>query len=243
MSRHAIVLVSGGMDSAVTLAEARAQGFACHALSFDYGQRHRHELDAARRVAEAQGVADHRVVRLDLRAIGGSALTSDVAVPKDRPHAAIGTGVPSTYVPARNAIFLSVGLGFAEVVGARDLWIGVNALDYSGYPDCRTAFLRAFEDLARVATAAGTEEGARFRVHAPLIALTKGGIVRRGLELSVDFAVTHSCYDPLVRGAVVMACGRCDACLLRLKGFAEAGARDPIVYAPGASPPVPGPTP
>lgn len=231
MTQHAIVLVSGGMDSAVALAEALAAGYTCHALSFDYGQRHRHELAAARRVVAAQGVADHRVVQLDLRAIGGSALTDDVAVPKDRPHAAIGTGVPATYVPARNTVFLSIALGLAEVIGARDLYVGVNALDYSGYPDCRPEFLRAFEDLARVATVAGAEGGARFRVHAPLLALTKAGIVRRGLELGVDFARTHTCYDPVVRGSEVLACGRCDACLLRLKGFAEAGSRDPIAYA------------
>ncbi|MCY2959669.1 MAG: 7-cyano-7-deazaguanine synthase QueC [Planctomycetota bacterium] len=231
MIPRAIVLVSGGMDSAVALAEARAAGFECHALSFDYGQRHVQELAAARRVAKAQGVADHRVLRLDLRAIGGSALTDDVAVPKGRSEATIGTGVPVTYVPARNTIFLSLALGLAEVLGARDLYVGVNALDYSGYPDCRPEFLRAFEDLARVATAAGTEAGARFRVHAPLLSLTKAGIVQRGLELGVDFGLTHTCYDPVVRGERVLACGRCDACILRRKGFAEAGRGDPVPYA------------
>lgn len=231
MSSRAIVLVSGGMDSAVALAEARAAGFACSAISFDYGQRHRHELAAARRVVAAQGVADHRVVQLDLRAIGGSALTADVLVPKDRPHAVIGAGVPVTYVPARNTIFLSLALGLAEVVGARDLYVGVNALDYSGYPDCRPEFLRAFEALARVATVAGAEQGARFRVHAPLLELTKAGIVKRGLELGVDFALTHTCYDPIERAGRVLSCGRCDACILRLKGFAESNARDPIAYA------------
>ncbi len=219
------------MDSAVALAEARRLGFACHALSFDYGQRHRHELVAARRVAEACGAIDQRVVALDLRAIGGSSLTDDVDVPKDRPHTAIGVGVPSTYVPARNTVFLSIALGFAEVVGARDLFLGVNAVDYSGYPDCRPEFLRAFEDLARVATAAGTERGERFNVHAPLAAFSKADIVRRGHELGVDFALTHTCYDPRVDRERMLACGRCDACTLRLKGFAEAGERDPIPYA------------
>ncbi|MBL8863047.1 MAG: 7-cyano-7-deazaguanine synthase QueC [Planctomycetes bacterium] len=236
MGSKAIVLVSGGMDSAVALAEARAAGCACHALSFDYGQRHRHELAAARRVAEAGGAIDQRVVVLDLRAVGGSALTSDVLVPKDRPHAAIGAGVPVTYVPARNTIFLAVALGLAEVVGARDLYVGVNALDYSGYPDCRPEFLRAFEALARVATVAGAEHGAEFRVRAPLLTLTKADIVRRGRALGVDFALTHTCYDPRVDAGRVLACGRCDACRLRLKGFAEAGERDPIPYAPGFSP-------
>jgi 7-cyano-7-deazaguanine synthase len=218
------------MDSAVALAEAREAGFECFALSFDYGQRHRAELDAARRVAA--GAREHRVVTIDLRAVGGSALTADVAVPKDRPHAAIGQGVPSTYVPARNTIFLSVALAWAEVLGARDIFVGVNALDYSGYPDCRPEFLRAFEDLARVATAAGAEEGARFRVRAPLMELDKAGIVKRGLELGVDFARTWTCYDPIdaAGSRSALACGRCDACRLRLKGFAAAGHADPIAY-------------
>ncbi len=228
--RRAVVLVSGGMDSAVTLAEARAAGFTCHALSFAYGQRHACELEAARRVALAQGVTDHRVVALDLRAIGGSALTEDVAVPKGREPAEIGSGVPITYVPARNTVFLSIALGFAEVLGARDLYVGVNALDYSGYPDCRPAFLRAFEDLARVATVAGAEHDARFHVRAPLLEMTKADIVRRGRELGVDFALTHTCYDPILRESTTLSCGRCDACTLRLKGFAEAGQRDPIRY-------------
>ncbi len=224
------------MDSAVALAEARALGFTCHALSFDYGQRHGLELVAARRVADLGGAIDHRVVALDLRAIGGSSLTDDVDVPKDRPHAAIGIGVPSTYVPARNTVFLSIALGFAEVVGARDLFLGVNAVDYSGYPDCRPEFLRAFEDLARVATAAGAERGERFTVHAPLAALSKAGIVRRGIELGVDFGLTHTCYDPIARADVVFACGHCDACQLRLRGFAEAGVHDPIPYADERAP-------
>lgn len=219
------------MDSAVALAEARARGFACIALSFDYGQRHRGELIAAGRVARALGAVEQRTVVLDLRAIGGSSLTADIAVPKDRAHADIGRGVPDTYVPARNTVFLSIALALAETVGARDIFLGVNALDYSGYPDCRPEFLRAFEELAQVATAAGAEHGARFRVHAPLIEMTKAGIVRRGCELGVDFALTHTCYDPLARSGDALACGRCDACRLRLKGFAEAGVPDPIAYA------------
>ena len=233
--KRAVCLVSGGMDSAVALAEARAAGFACHALSLDYGQRHRRELAAAARVAGSLGAVEHRVVKLDLAAIGGSALTGGIEVPKDRPMEAIGTGVPPTYVPARNTVFLAIALGWAEAIGARDLFLGVNAIDYSGYPDCRPAFLEAFERLARVATAAGAERGERFEIHAPLLRMTKGDIVRRGLELGVDFSLTHSCYDPVAHGAEVLACGRCDACRLRLKGFAEAGARDPLRYATPAS--------
>jgi 7-cyano-7-deazaguanine synthase len=234
-SPRAVCLVSGGMDSAVALAEARALGFACVALSFDYGQRHRlAELAAAERVARSLGAIEQRRVVLDLRAVGGSSLTADIAVPKDRSHASIGVGVPATYVPARNTVFLSVALGLAETIGARDIFIGVNALDYSGYPDCRPEFRRAFEALARVATAAGAEKGAQFRVRAPLIEMTKAAIVRRGLELGVEFALTHTCYDPVVRGVDMIACGRCDACRLRLKGFAEAGLPDPIDYVVGA---------
>ncbi len=228
---RAVCLVSGGMDSAVALAEARARGFACTALSFDYGQRHRRELLAAERVARALGAIDHRVVVLDLRTIGGSSLTADLAVPKDRSHDAIGRGVPPTYVPARNTVFLSVALGLAEVVGAHDLFLGVNALDYSGYPDCRPEFLRAFEALARVATVAGAERNEPMRIHAPLLEMTKREIVLRGRELGVDFALTHTCYDPVVVGGGTLACGRCDACILRLKGFAEAGESDPVPYA------------
>lgn len=219
------------MDSAVAMGEARVRGFRVHALSFDYGQRHRHELTAAARVAEALGAAEHRVVRVDLAAIGGSALTDDIAVPKDRSRAAIGTGVPATYVPARNTIFLSLALGYAETLGARDLFIGVNAVDYSGYPDCRPEFLAAFEALAALATAAGAERGERVKVHAPLLSMTKADIVRRAAELGVDLGLTHTCYDPIERGAAVLACGRCDACALRRQGFAEAGARDPLPYA------------
>jgi 7-cyano-7-deazaguanine synthase len=228
---RAVCLVSGGMDSAVALAEARDQKFDCIALSFDYGQRHRRELAAAERVARALGAIDHRLVVLDLRAVGGSSLTADIAVPKGRSDAAISVGVPLTYVPARNTVFLSIALGLAEVSGAQDVFIGVNALDYSGYPDCRPEFLRAFESLARVATVAGAERNEPFRVQAPLIAMSKADIVRRGRALNVDFALTHTCYDPIVRGAGTVACGRCDACTLRLKGFAEAGEKDPIPYA------------
>jgi 7-cyano-7-deazaguanine synthase len=228
--KRAVCLVSGGMDSAVALAEACAQGFECHALSFDYGQRHKVELDAAARVAEALGAKQQRVVRVDLSALGGSALTDAIEVPKDRVEAEIGRGVPATYVPARNTVFLGVALGWAEVLGAREIFVGINALDYSGYPDCRPEFLRAFEELAQLATAAGTEESARFRVQAPLMQMTKAAIVKRGLELGVDFALTHSCYDPLVRGGDVRACGRCDACQLRKKGFSEARVSDPTRY-------------
>jgi len=219
------------MDSAVVLAEVRAAGRAPHALSFRYGQRHAVELAAAARVAEAGGATEHRIVDLDLSALGGSALTDAIDVPKDRAQDSIGDGVPVTYVPARNTVFLSVALGWAEILGARELWIGVNATDYSGYPDCRPEFLTAFEQLAALATAAGTEEGAHFRVRAPLMELGKADIVRRAAELGVDLGLTHTCYDPLVRGDEVLACGACDACLLRLKGFAEAGCTDPVPYA------------
>ena len=218
------------MDSAVTLAEAKAAGFAPHALSFRYGQRYLCELDAARRVAEAGGALQHRVVTVDLSELGGSAVTDPaIEVPKDRED--IGTGVPVTYVPARNTVFLSIALGWAEVLGATDLFLGVNAVDYSGYPDCRPAFLSAFEALAGVATAAGTEGGARFRVHAPLLELSKGDIVLRAEELGVDLSLTHTCYDPIEEGGQIFACGRCDACRLRLAGFAEAGRTDPVPYA------------
>ena len=226
----AVCLLSGGMDSAVCLAQAHADGFAPHALSFSYGQRHDVELKAAARVASAGRAAQHRTVALDLRALGGSALTDDVDVPKDRDESEIGSGVPVTYVPARNTVFLSIALGWAEVLGARDIYIGVNALDYSGYPDCRPEFLKSFEALASVATAAGAEEGARFRVRAPLLDLTKGGIVQRAIELGVDLGLTHTCYDPTLDGTRVLSCGACDACVLRLKGFAEVGETDPIAY-------------
>lgn len=224
------------MDSAVCLAEAGAAGFQAYALSFAYGQRHDVELAAAKRVAQAGGATDHRVVTLDLRALGGSALTDDIDVPKSRSTSEIGEGVPSTYVPARNTVFLSVALGWAEALGARDIYIGVNALDYSGYPDCRPEFLEAFERLAKVATAAGTEEGASFRVHAPLLEMTKADIVRRAQELDVDLGLTHTCYAPEVVRNTVTSCGTCDACLLRLKGFAEAGATDPLPYLTNQNP-------
>ncbi|OGL61583.1 MAG: 7-cyano-7-deazaguanine synthase QueC [Candidatus Tectomicrobia bacterium RIFCSPLOWO2_12_FULL_69_37] len=212
------------MDSAVALALARAEGFACHALSFDYGQRHGEEIEAARRVASALGAAAHATIQIDLRAIGGSALTGGLDVPKDRER--IGEGIPVTYVPARNTVFLSFALALAEVRGAEDIFIGVNALDYSGYPDCRPEYIEAFERMARLATKAGVE-GRPLTIRAPLIGMRKAGIIRRGLELGVDFGLTHSCYDPPGPGR---ACGRCDACLLRRRGFAEAGAKDPLVY-------------
>ncbi len=229
-SPKAVCLVSGGMDSAVTLAEARAQGFQCHALVIEYGQRHGVELEAAERVARAQGVALLRRVKVDLSQLGGSALTEDIEVPKDRSEEAIGQGVPVTYVPARNTIFLSIALGWAEVLGARHLFLGANQVDYSGYPDCRPEFMRAFEALANKATAAGTERGQRFRVETPLMQMSKADIVRRAEQLNVDLGLTHTCYDPWVEGARVLACGQCDACQLRLKGFAEAGRTDPVPY-------------
>jgi 7-cyano-7-deazaguanine synthase len=218
--RRAVVLVSGGMDSAVTLAIARAQGFACHALSVEYGQRHSSELAAAQRVAARLAVA-HKTVRVDLRSIGGSALTDDIDVPEQG-----GEGIPVTYVPARNTIMLSIALGWAEVLGAQDIFCGVNAVDYSGYPDCRPEFIDAFERLANLATKAGVE-GAKLRVHAPLIRLSKADIVRRGIELGVDFAATVSCYQADDEGR---ACGHCDACRLRALGFADAGVADPTRY-------------
>ncbi len=228
----AVCLLSGGMDSAVVLAEAEAAGFAPHALSFSYGQLHDLELHAARRVAASQGVTDHRIVTVDLAILGGSALVGDGSVPLDRDGGDIGRGVPVTYVPARNTVFLSIALGWAEVLGARDIFIGVNAVDYSGYPDCRPQFLRAFEALAKTATAAGAEGGAHFSVHAPLMELSKADIVRRAAVLGVDLGLTHTCYAPVARGVEgpFLSCGRCDACQLRLAGFAEAGLEDPVPY-------------
>jgi 7-cyano-7-deazaguanine synthase len=223
----AVVLLSGGLDSATTAAIARTEGFRLHALSVDYGQRHRFELDAARNVAQSLGVVEHRVLRIDLGAIGGSALTADIAVPQDRPAEEMSRGIPVTYVPARNTVMLSLALGYAEVIGAADIFIGVNAVDYSGYPDCRPEFIAAFERVANLATKAGVEGTLRFRIHTPLIQLTKAEIIRRGTELDVDFGLTHSCYAPDANG---VACGRCDACQLRLKGFAEAGLVDPVQY-------------
>lgn len=227
MPSNAVVLLSGGLDSATTLAVARDRGFRTFALSVDYGQRHRVELHSAARLARAAGVADHRTVTLDLRAIGGSALTADLAVPKDRSAEDISHGIPVTYVPARNTILLGLALGYAETVGAFDIFIGANVLDYSGYPDCRPEFLVAFEQLAQLATRAGVEGVGRFRVHAPLLRMTKAEIIREGTRLGVDYALTLSCYDPDAEGR---ACGRCDSCLLRKKGFAEAGVPDPTRY-------------
>ena len=218
----AVVLLSGGLDSATTLALAREAGFACHAISFDYGQRHRCELAAARRVAAALGAVEHRIVSLGLGGLGGSALTDEAIEVPTAPT----EGIPVTYVPARNTVFLALALGWAEVLGAQDLFIGVNAVDYSGYPDCRPAFIEAFERLANVATRAGVE-GRPFRLHAPLIDLSKADIIRRGTALGVDFGLTVSCYDPDAAGR---ACGRCDACRLRAEGFAAAGVPDPTPY-------------
>ena len=223
---RAVVLLSGGLDSTTALAVAKAEGFAPYAMSFRYGQRHAVELDSARRVAQALGVAGHVVVDIDLRAIGGSALTADLPVPKGRSPAEMGEGIPVTYVPARNTIFLSFALAWAEVLGASDLFIGVNALDYSGYPDCRPEYVAAFEALASLATKAGVEGRQRLTVHAPLLALTKADIIRRGLALGVDYGLTSSCYDP---GPDGRPCGACDSCRLRAKGFAEAGVPDPLL--------------
>ena len=221
---RAIVLLSGGLDSYTAAAIAQSEGFEIYALTISYGQRHGAELDAARRIVRALGVARHLELAIDLRAIGGSSLTSGEDVPRDRDVAAA-SGIPSTYVPARNTIFLSLALAWAEAIEARDIVMGVNALDYSGYPDCRPEFIRAFEALASVATRVGIG-GARFRIHTPLIALSKADIIRRGLALHLDYGLTHSCYDPQAAGA---PCGRCDSCLLRAKGFAQAGAADPLV--------------
>jgi 7-cyano-7-deazaguanine synthase len=229
--RRAVVLLSGGLDSAVVLAAAQREGFDVYTLSFDYGQRHRHELAAASRVAERAGAREHRVLRLDLRAVGGSALTDDaIDVPKDKgaPPTADAAAIPVTYVPARNLVFLSLALGFAEARGAHDLFIGVNAVDYSGYPDCRPAFIEAFERTANLATRDGVS-GTPFRVRTPLIDLSKAQIIRLGHELGVDFALTHSCYDPV--GESGRACGLCDSCRIRRDGFASAGVNDPTQYA------------
>ncbi|HWD41787.1 MAG TPA: 7-cyano-7-deazaguanine synthase QueC [Fimbriimonas sp.] len=224
--RHAVVLLSGGADSSTTLAIARRDGFNIHALTFAYGQRHAAELAAAQKVAARFGVIQQKVVEIDLRTFGGSALTSDVDVPKDRALTDMGSGIPITYVPARNTIFLSYALALAEVIDSRDVYIGVNALDYSGYPDCRPEYIAAFEAMANLATKAGVE-GRRLQIHTPLISLTKAQIVSLGTSLGVDFGETSTCYDPSLDGR---ACGRCDACQLRLKGFAEAGLTDPAAY-------------
>lgn len=228
--KRAVILLSGGLDSTTTLAWAKAEGYVCYALSVDYGQRHRIELQRAKLAAAQFCVVQHRTLTLDLRAIGGSSLTDDIAVPKDRSDAEMNTGVPTTYVPARNTILLGLCLGYAETVGAFDLFLGANVLDYSGYPDCRPAFLEAFESLANLATKAGTEGTGRFRVHAPLLQMTKAEIITLGTKLGVNFANTLSCYDPDTEGR---ACGHCDSCLLRKKGFAEAGIADLTVYVSG----------
>jgi 7-cyano-7-deazaguanine synthase len=225
-SPKAVVLLSGGLDSTTTLAIARAEGFELYALTLHYGQRHEGEIDAARRVAVRMGVRQHLVVPLDLRVFGGSALTGTAAVPKGRSQEEMGHGIPITYVPARNSIFLSMTLAWAEVLGSTDIFLGVNALDYSGYPDCRPEYIAAFQNMANLATRAGVE-GSHLTIHTPLIQLSKAQIIQRGLELGVDFGLTFTCYDPSPAG---LACGECDACLLRLKGFAELGRIDPLPY-------------
>jgi 7-cyano-7-deazaguanine synthase len=225
--KTAVVLLSGGIDSTTTLAIALAEDYEAYALSFDYGQRHKIETEAARRVADSLGTKEHRVAKIDRRIFGGSALTDEIDVPKQRSEKQIAHGIPVTYVPARNTIFLAFALAWAEVIPAADIFIGVNAIDYSGYPDCRPEFIEAFEALANLGTRAGVE-GTRFRIYTPLIKLSKAEIIRKAIELGVDLSLTHSCYDPSPDG---LACGECDSCLLRLKGFREAGLEDPIRYA------------
>jgi 7-cyano-7-deazaguanine synthase len=225
--KRAVVLLSGGLDSTTTLAIAIAEDFECYALSFDYGQRHEIEIAAARRVAQSLGVREHRLAKIDNNIFQGSALTDDVDVPKSRKEVEIARGIPVTYVPARNTIFLSYALAWAETLGASDIFIGVNALDYGGYPDCRPEFILAFESMANLATKTGVE-GSRFKIHAPLIELSKAEIIRKAVELGVDLSLTHSCYDPTPDGR---SCGLCDSCQLRRKGFREAGVNDPMVYA------------
>ena len=227
LRKPAVVLLSGGLDSATVAAIALHEGFEVNALSFSYGQRHSWELEAARRVAHSLGIANHRVANIDLRAFGGSALTDDIAVPKGRSGDDMSHGIPVTYVPARNTIFLAYALAWAEVLGAEDIFIGVNALDYSGYPDCRPEYIRAFEAMANLATKAAVEGRQRLTIHAPLIQLTKAEIIRRGTELGVDYGLTSSCYDPAPDGR---PCGQCDSCQLRQKGFREAGLSDPLPY-------------
>jgi 7-cyano-7-deazaguanine synthase len=224
LKKKAVVLLSGGLDSATVLAIARSDGYEAFALSFSYGQRHLWELGAARRVAAAMGAVEHRIAEIDLRVFGGSALTDDIAVPKGRAIDEMAHGIPVTYVPARNTIFLSFALAWAEVLGARDIFIGVNALDYSGYPDCRPEFIEAFERMANLATKASVEGRQEVKIHTPLIDMTKAQIIRRGMELGVDYGVTSSCYDPSAKGE---PCGQCDSCLLRAKGFHECGIEDP----------------
>lgn len=228
--RKAVVLLSGGLDSSTTLAIAREEGFEIYAISFDYGQKHRFELEAASRLADAFDVKQHVTIKIDLSAFGGSALTSDIEVPKDRSVDQMEAAIPVTYVPARNTVFLSIALGWAETLNCSDLFIGVNAVDYSGYPDCRPQFVDAFSRLANLATKTGVEGTAKWRVHAPLVHLTKAEIVQKGTELGVDYAMTHTCYDPNEAG---LACGHCDACQLRLQGFEQAGLTDPAPYQTG----------
>lgn len=228
LNRKAVVLVSGGVDSTTALAIARKQGFEIYALSFDYGQRHSAELEAARRVVTSLGAAAHVVAKIDLRAFGGSALTAEIDVPKGRDPGRMSAEIPITYVPARNTIFLSIALAWCEVLRAEDIFIGVNAIDYSGYPDCRPQFLESFERLAALATREGVEGRARYRIHAPLLHMTKAEIIRAGSEAGVDYSLTHSCYDPTAGG---LACGACDSCVLRKQGFKEAGIPDPAAYA------------
>ena len=225
--KRAVILLSGGIDSATTLAIAIAEGYEAYALSFDYGQRHQIETQAARRVANLLDAKEHCVAKIDLRVFGGSALTDDLDVPKQRSQSVIAHGIPVTYVPARNTIFLAYALAWSEVIPANDIFLGVNAIDYSGYPDCRPEFVEAFEDLANLGTKAGVE-GRRFQIHTPLIKFSKTEIIRKAVELGVDLSLTHSCYDPSPEG---LACRECDSCLLRLKGFREAGIKDPIRYA------------
>lgn len=225
--KTAVVLLSGGLDSATVLAIARSEGYACYALSFSYGQRHAWELEAAKRVAASLGAAEHRIAAIDLRVFGGSALTADIDVPKGRATDEMAHGIPVTYVPARNTIFLSFALAWAEVIESSDIFIGVNALDYSGYPDCRPEFIEAYEKMANLATKAGVEGRQRVKIHTPLIALTKAQIIAKGIELGVDYGLTSSCYDPSAEGE---PCGECDSCLLRQKGFRENGIEDPLRY-------------
>jgi 7-cyano-7-deazaguanine synthase len=225
--KRTVVLLSGGIDSTTTLALAIAEGYEAYALSFDYGQRHQIETEAARRVADSLGAKKHRVAKIDMGIFAGSALTDNIDVPKKRSEIEIADGIPVTYVPARNTIFLAYALAWAEVIRANDIFLGVNAIDYSGYPDCRPEFIEAFQDMANLGTKAGVE-GRRFHIHAPLIKFSKAEIIRKAVELCVDLSLTHSCYDPLPDG---LACGECDSCLLRLKGFREAGLKDPIRYA------------
>ena len=224
--KRAVVLLSGGIDSTTTLAIAIAEGYVAYALSFDYGQRHQIETEAARRVADSLGAKEHRIAKIDLCIFGGSALTDDIDVPKQRSEIEIAHGIPITYVPARNTIFLAYALAWAEVIAANDIFLGVNAIDYSGYPDCRPEFIEAFENLANLGTKAGVE-ASRFQIHTPLIKFSKADIIRKAVELDVDLSLTHSCYDPSPEG---LACGACDSCLLRLKGFREAGIKDPTRY-------------